>query len=118
VNTPIAAGARAAATRLDRDFGPGLPSDVEATLLYGESGGERSAYFDPVSVGSLIVAVATLTWTIYRDQRDKGQRIDQANVLRAVQIELQQETTADAGTQDKIVTVVVTEVIKAAEKHQ
>lgn len=64
---PAADAARAAAAILAPDLGPTLPTEVEAALADRQHPGR---YIDPVSLASLIVAIATLAWTIYSDQRD------------------------------------------------
>lgn len=65
---PIATAARSAARALIADYGPGLEVDVEAAL-HASAAQQPTQYLDPVSVSSLIVAIATLAWTIYNDQR-------------------------------------------------
>jgi hypothetical protein len=66
---PIAAAARAAAHRLAAEHGPGLAADVEAALHTRDADQRPGQYLDPVSLGTLIVAIATLAWTIYTDKR-------------------------------------------------
>ncbi len=43
-----------------------MVEQVEAALH--QSDGRPQQYVDPVAIGSLIVAIATLAWTIYKDQ--------------------------------------------------
>ena len=62
-----ATAARAAAQRLAADYGPALPQHVEAALHAPAEPPTR--YVDPVAIGGLIVAVATLAWTVYHDLR-------------------------------------------------
>jgi len=66
---PAADAARAAAAILAPDLGPSLPAEVEAALAARGTQHRPGRYFDPVSLASLIVAIATLAWTIYNDQR-------------------------------------------------
>ena len=61
--------ARSAAAILAPDLGPGLPAEVEAALAARGTGHRPDRYLDPVSLASLIVAIATLAWTIYNDRR-------------------------------------------------
>jgi hypothetical protein len=68
---PVSTGARAAAERLTPDFGPGLAADVEAALHTRGSQQRPEQYFDPISLGALIVSIATLAWTIYTDLKKK-----------------------------------------------
>ena len=85
---PITAGARAAAQRLAPEHGLGLVLEVEAVLRARQRERPAEYYFDPVSLGSLIVSVATLTWTIYTDLERK--RLDHSRdvVARQVRVEL------------------------------
>jgi len=57
---PITAAARAAAAHLAAEYGPDLAADVEAALHSPGTTQRPSQYFDPVSLGSLIVTIATL----------------------------------------------------------
>ena len=66
---PAADAARAAAAILAPDLGPNLPAEVEAALAARDTQQRPDRYLDPVSLASLIVAIATLAWTIYNDQR-------------------------------------------------
>jgi hypothetical protein len=66
--------ARAAARRLVPEFGPRVEAEVEGAL-YARDTGERHEY-DPVSIGILIVAIATLAWEIYSRHADKGEHPD------------------------------------------
>jgi hypothetical protein len=114
---PVTAGARAAAERLDSEFGPGLVSDVESVLLGPESG-QPDRYIDPISLASLIVSVASLTWNIYSDQRTKTRQPADKDIFRVVRTELRSPGTAGPAPQDKIIEVVVTEVTRAARKSR
>jgi len=73
---PIAA----AAHRLAAEHGPGLPAEVEAALHTRDAGQRPGQYLDPISLGTLIVAIATLAWTIYTDQRKHPARLPSATV--------------------------------------
>jgi hypothetical protein len=61
---PVEHTVRAAAHRLVAEHGPGLVTDVEAALHARGSAQRPEQYLDPVSLGSLIVSVATLAWTV------------------------------------------------------
>jgi hypothetical protein len=69
-------------------------------------------YFDPVSLGGLIVAAAGLAWQIYSDRRQKGVTPPAAAIAETVSNEL--KNTADAGSEvvDRIVAVVVSETLR------
>jgi hypothetical protein len=66
---PVGDAARSAAVILARDLGPSLPAEVEAALAIRDTHERPDRYFDPVSLASLIVSIASLAWTIYNDRR-------------------------------------------------
>lgn len=68
---PIEHAARAAAHRLAAEHGPGLTTDVEAALHARGSTQHPEQYLDPISLGSLIVSIASMAWTIYSDLKKK-----------------------------------------------
>ncbi|HXP20719.1 MAG TPA: hypothetical protein VN840_13840 [Streptosporangiaceae bacterium] len=113
---PIAAAARAAAGQLTASYGPGLAADVEAALHAKGTQERPTRYLDPVSIAGLIVAIATLAWTIYNDQRKETPAPSPDTVARAVRVELRtrNHTDADPAEQDKITSIVVTEIIRHA----
>ena len=109
----VSTAARAAAERLSADLGPGLPAEVEAALHAQRAPG-IDQYFDPVSLGSLIVSVVGLAWTIYQDLRKRKSPDPEDGVTRAVRAELSERGHDNPATQAKITKVIVVEVIKAA----
>ncbi len=111
---PITTAARAAAEHLTAEYGPGLAADVEAALHAQETATRPGQYFDPVSVGSLIVAIATLAWTVYSDQRKKTPEPSPDLVARHVRVELRKHTRASQQEAGRITEIIVTEVIQAA----
>jgi hypothetical protein len=110
----IAAAARAAAARLATEHGPGLAADVEAALHTRDSDQRPGQYLDPVSLGILIVAIATLAWTIYTDKRKTTPSPPPSTVARQVRIELRQQGATSPHDTDRITEIVVTELIQAA----
>jgi hypothetical protein len=111
---PIATTARAAAQRLAADYGPHLPGQVEAALY--ERHGER--YIDPVALGGLIVAVATLAWTVYTDLRDRATKPDPETIARAVRVRLDHPATVDVAVRDNIIAIVVDETTRIADEPE
>lgn len=114
---PIAAAARAAAEQLTADYGHGLATDVEAALRARGIAQRPSQYLDPVSVASLIVAIATLAWTVYSDQRRKTSDPPPSVVARHVRAELREHSSSTGISQQeigRITEIVVTEIIQAA----
>ena len=109
-----AAAARAAAAILAPDFGPNLPAEVEAALAARGTGRRSDRYLDPVSLAGLIVAIATLAWTIYNDRRKQTPDPPPDWIARQVRITLRdQDTTLPPGT-ERITDVVVTEITRQA----
>jgi hypothetical protein len=113
VTDPVAAVARAAAERLAPDYGPRLKPDVEAALYTREAQRGPDQYIDPVSLGSLIVSIATLAWTIYSDLRKKTPDPAPEVAARTLRVELRQHTD-DTPDSDKITDVIVTEIVNGA----
>jgi hypothetical protein len=107
----VADAARAVATRLADQHGPGLAAEVEAALYARETERRPERYFDPISLGTLIVGVASLVWTIYNDLRKKTPDPPPDVVQRAVRVELRTRGEKPA---DQITDIVITEIIRAA----
>ncbi len=115
---PITVAARAAAERLAAEYGPGLATDVEAALHARGSAQQPGQYLDPVSLGSLIVAIASLAWTIYSGysgQRTKTPEPSPGVVTRRVRFELRMHRGTSQQETDRITEIVVTELIQAAQ---
>ena len=71
-------------------------------------------YLDPVSLASLIVAIATLAWTIYNDHRKHTPDPPPGSIARQVRITLRdQDTPLPAGT-ERITEIVATEITRHA----
>jgi hypothetical protein len=111
---PIAASARATAQTLIPKYGPGLALDVEAALHARRSAQPPEQFLDPVSLGSLIVSIATLAWTIYADLKKGTPDPKKDDVAHAVQDELEARGDTDPTAHAQMIDVVVTEIIKAA----
>lgn len=114
---PVAASARAAADRLAAEYGRGLAGEVEEALHSSRQGRQPERYLNPVSLGSLIVSMATLAWTIYTDLRRQSPDATPGVLARTLRVELRSSGTASASDDkidEKITEVVVTEVIRAA----
>ena len=90
---PAADAARSAAAILAPDLGPKLPAEVEAALAARGTPQRPDQYFNPVSLASLIVAIATLAWTIYNDQRTRTPDPPPDSIARQVRITLRDQDT-------------------------
>ena len=89
---PAADAARSAAAILAPDLGPGLPAEVEAALAARGTQQRPDRYLDPVSLAGLIVAIATLAWTIYNDRRKQDPGPPPADAIaRQVRITLRDQ---------------------------
>ncbi len=111
---PVAEAARSAAAILASDFGPSLPIEVEAALAARNNPQRPDRYLDPVSLASLIVAIATLAWTIYNDQRGHTTDPPPDSVARQIRITLrEQDTILPPGT-ERITEIVATEITRHA----
>jgi hypothetical protein len=110
---PTADAARAAAAILAPNLGPNLPAEVEAALAAREAQQGPDRYLDPVSLASLIVAIATLAWTIYNDQRTRHSTPPPADsVARQVRITLRDQDLALPPGTEHITEIVATEITR------
>jgi hypothetical protein len=66
-------------------------------------------------MASLIVAIATLAWTIYADLREKPAAPSEEAVARQVRVELRERDEVGHPEASRITGIVVTEIIKAAD---
>jgi hypothetical protein len=112
---PVEAAARAAAVRLVDDTIPTLPADVERALASRDRPQNPDQYFDPISLGALIVSVASLAWTVYKDLRKKTPSPSPDVVARTVRVQLDNPQELDSQRRDQIINITVQETIKAAE---
>ena len=110
--------ARSAAAILAPDFGPGLPAEVEAALAARDARRRTDQYLDPVSLASLIVAIATLAWTIYSDQRKHSPDLPPSSIARQVRITLRDRDTALPPGTERITEVVATEITRLASQDR
>lgn len=115
---PAADAARSAAAILAPGHGQNLPVEVEAALAARGGDQRPERYFDPVSIGTLIVSIATLAWTVYNDQRNRGhgQEPEADSFTREVRITLRDQDTALPPGTELITEVVATEIIRHARQ--
>ncbi len=112
---PVEHTARAAANRLAAEHGPGLATDVEVALHARGSTRHPQQYLDPISLGSLIVSLATLAWTIYTDLKNKTPNPSPAVVARTIRVRLSNDGDFDPAQRDRIIDIVVDETVQTAE---
>ena len=112
---PAADAARSAAAILTPDLGPNLPAEVEAALAARDTQQRPDRYFDPVSLASLIVAIATLAWTIYNDMCTRTPDPPASSIARQVRITLRDQDPLPPDA-ERITEVVATEIIRHARR--
>ena len=115
----VADAARSAALILAPDLGRNLPVEVEAALAARGGDPRPDRFLDPVSLGGLIVSVATLAWTIYNDRRNRteGEKPEAGSIARQVRITLrEQDTTLPPGA-ERVTEVVATEIIRQSKQQ-
>ena len=108
---PVEQIARAAAARLAAVHGSRLPVEVEAALHTRDEEGAPSRYIDPVAIGSLIVSIATLAWTVYNDLRKKTPDPSAQVLARTIRVELRDYGRLSPTERDQLIDVVVTETL-------
>lgn len=111
---PIEHIVRSAAHRLAAEHGPGLALDVEAALHARGSTQHPQQYLDPISLGSLIVSVATLAWTVYTDLKNKTPKPSPAVVARTIRVRLSNDGELDPAQRDRIIDIIVDETVQVA----
>ena len=93
-----------------------LPGDVEAILHAREDKAAPDQYVDPISLAGLIVSVASLAWTIYRDLRSKADLPAREIIERRIRIEVGDgDTSASPAQRDRIIEAVIDEIVGSTE---
>jgi hypothetical protein len=113
---PASDTARSAAAILAPEVGASLPAQVDA-ILTARATSRRPGQFtvDPVSVASLIVAIATLAWTIYDNLHARTHEPPQAETIaRKIHMTLREEETSVPPGTVHIIEVIATEIIHHA----
>ena len=118
MTVPAADAARSAAAILAPDLGANLPAEVEAALAARGTHQRPDRYLDPVSLAGLIVAIATLAWTIYNDQRKHTPEPSPASIARQVRITLRDQDIPLPADTERITEVVATELTRQASPPQ
>ncbi len=116
MNDPVGTAARAAAQQLQAEAGPGLVAEVEAVLATRESPSAPPQYVDPIALASLIVAIASLAWTVYTDLKKRTAQPAAEVVTRTIRVTRQDQ--GQAAAPNHVVEVVVTETIRAAADQE
>lgn len=114
---PVADSARATAERLAADVGQQVVTDVEAALHDPELAQRRERYLDPISLGGLIVSIATLAWTVYNDLKSRTPKPDCEVIARKIRVDLPNPHPTSAAQRDHIIEVVISETVRIAESQ-
>lgn len=110
---PVAEIARAAARRLAPELGKDVETKTEAAL-YARDSRRGQEQYDPISIGILIVGIATLAWMVYSDHRKTAPDASPAAIERVVRNEVRREVEITPNSV-RITDVVVQEII---DKHR
>jgi hypothetical protein len=89
--------------------------EVEAALAAGADG-PRGQYVDPISLGALIVSIATLAWQVYTDLKDRNGEPSKEVVARRVRIQLRDSEDTPTPDDQKVIDIIVDETIKEGEQ--
>jgi tetratricopeptide (TPR) repeat protein len=111
----IEAISRAAASRLAAQGEPAVVAEVEAALVAGPDG-HRDQYVDPISLGALIVSVATLAWQVYTDLKARKDTPSKEVLARRVRIQLENSDHTSTPDDQQVIEIVVDETIEQGEQ--
>jgi tetratricopeptide (TPR) repeat protein len=103
--------ARAAARRLADELDSSVRTQVEDALEAHDGNVRPEQYFDPVSLGSLIVSTAALAWTIYKDRRAKKPKPAPQMIVKLVELALPPSDQVRPEQRAKIIEIVVQETL-------
>jgi len=120
---PVAVAARAVAARLAPDYDYDLVAATENALSKRQPSQRPQQYIDAVSAGSLIVAVATLAWTVYADQRKKNPDASDDTLESTIRVECRKvrrwsTRPGETSTETEITEYIATEITRAGRKLQ
>jgi hypothetical protein len=87
--------ARRAAQRLAGEIDPTLPDLVEHELAKDPLEQSHKRPLDPISLGGLIVSLAALGWTIYRDLKNDRKAAQKSVAAKRVAGQLGEEAKAN-----------------------
>jgi hypothetical protein len=118
---PVALAARAVAARFAPEYDYDLVAATENALGKRQPGQRPRQYIDPVSVGSLIVAVATLAWTVYSDQRKKNPDASDDALESTIRVECRKvrrlsTSPGEASVETEITECIATEITRVGRE--
>jgi hypothetical protein len=105
--------ARRVARRLGNELDRNLPAVLEAQLQGGGAAPQRYDLGITIALAALIVSAAQLAWEIYRDLKKNSKAAPTSEVIaRRMRLELKVADEIDSQRRDRIVSVVVDELMK------
>jgi hypothetical protein len=105
--------ARRAAMRLGSELDRNLPAVVEARLQGGSEAPKRLDAAITIALAALILNAAKFAWDIYRDLKKSSKAAPAPDVIaRRMRLELNVAEEIDIARRDKVITVVVDELMK------
>ena len=107
--------ARSAAQRLSAELDRNLPAMVEAQLQEGRPPERYEPLVIGIAFATLVVSASQLAWDVYRDlKKDKKAAPAPDLMARRLRLELKIDETISAEQRDKVIAVVVDEIVKAS----
>jgi hypothetical protein len=106
--------ARRAAARLAREIDPALPAVVEGQLRGGGGAEPPVRFFEPattIALGGLLVSLASLAWTIYRDLKKDAAAPAPEVLARRLRLDADLPEAVTSERRERLIAVVVEEVI-------
>ncbi len=89
-----------------KEYGPEFAEQVEVALVSGKMP-ERHTFADPLSVISVLIAAASLVWSIWKDMQAKQtQPPDKSEVIKAA-LDAMKESNVSEDSKVRIVTALV-----------
>jgi hypothetical protein len=106
--------ARNVALRLQDELDRNLPAAVEAQIQAGGAAPERyeSATAITIALAALILSAAKFAWDIYRDLKKDSKAPAPEVIARRMRLELNVAEGIDRNRRDRIIEVVVDELVK------
>ncbi len=105
--------ARRAALRLGTELDRNLPAAVEAHIHGGDAGPKQFDAAITIALAALILNAAKFAWDIYRDLKKDSKAAPAAEAIaRRMRLELNVADEIDIGRRDRVIAVVVDELMK------
>jgi hypothetical protein len=114
--TPAESIARGAAHRLAANGESAIRLEVERAL--SAAGGRKpDQYVDVAAIGSLVVSVAALAWTVYTDLRARSGKVTREELRNTVRLRLHDSQAAADPDSAMVIEVVVDETLQYGDRE-